>query len=839
MLSKINPVFIRNKINENEYPKNIHFQALTWYAEDFETQEDTSDGESKVEYNIYINGVTEEGHSITVRITDFKPYFYVEIPDSFRDNEINKFYGYVEKRLSKESYGLDSYSVTKKKKIYPYLGPKKFKFAKLNFKTERAFKKCKNIFVYQDNYKIKIPGIGEQNYKYFETNIENVNRFCHLNDLETTGWICVKKYKENDEYSTSQINITVKSDNLERIKDKNSISPITIFSWDIECLPEDTEEFPNPDLPNDVICLIGVVIHKYGTEHKQKFIFSSKLCSHIEGVVVVEGTSEKELLTNFCEFVKIVDPDFIIGYNTWGFDDKYLWKRMKLHDIDFSSFSRISQIFPSLKKKELSSNAYGNNEYNYIDFTGRETFDVIEAVRREHKLQSYSLNAVAEHFLKENKVDLPYRELFEILANGDPDKIAKAAEYCIGDADLPLKIVLKLNMIPNYVEMAKTTHVPISWLLFRGQQCKVFSLIVKFAMKKGFIIPVYEQRGQTYAFKGAKVLSAYTGLYYDPIAGLDFASLYPSIMIAYNMCYSTFIEDKDTMNYVKENGIPYETIEWEEDENESDGDSNSDSEEEEIVISSKPNVPKEKSIKKYSFSFVQYKDKDGNILEKGQQGILGEILLELWQGRKDTKKLMKNEKDNFKYAVLNGKQLAQKVTMNSMYGFTGADKGILPLKPIAASVTATGRKMIQETSSMAKERYGAITIYGDSIPEYEIITIKKNGKIEDMTIGKFADLVEQDWEEYRGFKVNNVNINNKLYKNVENLGYLTYTHKGFQLVKKVIKHDTSKKLYRIKARDSAGKIHEVVVTEGHSLIKSDGNLAEAKTLQIGDKLLEY
>jgi DNA polymerase delta subunit 1 len=517
---------------------------------------------------------------------------------------------------------------------------------------------------------------------------------------------------------------------------------------------------------------------------------------------------------------------------------------MKLHDIDFSSFSRISQIFPSLKKKELSSNAYGNNEYNYIDFTGRETFDVIEAVRREHKLSSYSLNSVAEHFLKENKVDLPYRELFEILASGNPEQIAKAATYCIGDADLPLKILLKLNMIPNYVEMAKTTHVPISWLLFRGQQCKVFSLIVKAAMKKGYVIPVYEQNGPTYAFKGAKVLNAYTGLYYDPIAGLDFASLYPSIMIAYNMCYSTFIEDKDTMNYVKENNIPYETIEWEEDDNEDyeeDYIENNSSDEEEckkIVVCQKPNE-KEKSLKKYSFSFVQYEDKNGNVMENGQRGILGEILLELWQGRKATKKLMKNENDSFTYAVLNGKQLAQKVTMNSMYGFTGADKGILPLKPIAASVTATGRKMIQETSSMAKEKYGAITIYGDSIPGYEIITIQKNNIIKDIKIEEFSNIIEQDWEEYRGFKINDIEIKNKLYKNIENLGYLTYTHKGFKLIKKIIKHDSKKKLYKIKAKDSNGKIHEVIVTEGHSLIKSDGNLLEASKAKLGDKLYEY
>lgn len=843
-MDQIDEQFIRHKLDENKYPENINFQALSWYTSDFDNDDDiNSNGECKKEYNVCISGVTDTGHSITVILSDFKPYFYVQIPDNFMDFEVNKFYNYIKNRLRDDSYGLESYSVTKKQKLFPYLMNKKFRFMKLKFTSDKTYKRTKNMFVYQDQTPIVITGIENQVYEYFETNVEHLNRFCHVNDLQTTGWIKVNKYEHDFDCGNSQINIKTKSKYLKSNKDINVVAPLTIFSWDIECLPENTEEFPNPELPNDIICLIGVVIHKYGTEYKQKFVFTGKPCSKVDGVVIIEGSSEKELLVNFCNFVGKVCPDFIIGYNTWGFDDNYLWKRLNLYDIDCEMFSRISRVSPSLKKKELSSNAYGNNEYNYIDFVGRETFDVIEAIRREHKLPSYSLNTVSEHFLGKHKVDLPYRELFNILADNNPDGIAKGAEYCIEDSNLPLELVLKLNMIPNYIEMAKTTYVPISWLLFRGQQCKVFSLIVKAAMIKGLIIPVYNRNGaQQYKFKGATVLNAYTGLYYDPIAGLDFASLYPSIMIAYNMCYSTYIADEKTLEYVNKNGIPYETIEWEEDLDNLDdlaGNDEEDSDEEALKEALNQKKINNTGVKKYSFSFVQIEDKNGNVLEKGQRGLLGEILLELWQGRKATKKLMKNEKDEFMYAVLNGKQLAQKVTMNSIYGFTGADKGIFPLKPIAASVTATGRKMIEETSSMAKERYGAITIYGDSIPGYEVITLKKENNIKEISIENFANEISKEWDPYRGFKLDEINIYNKFYKNIEGLGYYAYTHEGYQPIKKVIKHDTTKKLYKIIAKDSNGNIHSVIVTEGHSLIDINGNLLKANSAKVGDLLWNY
>ena len=377
--------------------------------------------------------------------------------------------------------------------------------------------------------------------------------------------------------------------------------------------------------------------------------------------------------------------------------------------------------------------------------------------------------------------------------------------------------------------MAKASFVPIEWLLFRGQQCKVFSLIAKKAREFKYIIPVmHRSKGAiTTKFKGATVIPPHIGLYYDPIVGLDFAALYPSIIIAWNMCYSTVITSIEMLNYVKAKNIPYLTVEWTEEPD-----------------------PKDmiQKAKHYSFSFVQIEDKNGKELPGGTRGLLGIILTDLAKSRKATKALMKSETDPFMQAVLNGKQLAIKVTMNSVYGFTGAEEfGTLPCKAIAASVTAKGREMIERTSQMAQEQFGAMTIYGDSIPEWELVTVIDSSDSSDsrgscdISIKNLADNLAANvkWQDYRGFKIDDTEILNKEYKNMEECNLNTLTHLGYQKINKIIRHTTQKKLFEIKAKDTYGNIHSVTVTEGHSLVLQNGNLITAESLKLGDMLANY
>jgi DNA polymerase delta subunit 1 len=226
----------------------------------------------------------------------------------------------------------------------------------------------------------------------------------------------------------------------------------------------------------------------------------------------------------------------------------------------------------------------------------------------------------------------------------------------------------KLCILLNLLEMAKATWVPLCFLVERGQQIKVFSQLTKKARELGFMVPTIRYGAiPEEPYEGATVLDAQKGAYYTPITALDFEALYPSIMMAHNLCYSSYVMDEKRYGNIP--GITYETFEI--------GD------------------------RKYKFA-------------QDVPSLLPAILLELKQFRKKAKKDMAAATGSMK-EVYNGKQLAYKISMNSVYGFTGAGKGILPCVPIASTTTCKGRMMIDETKKYVEENFpGAKVRYGDT-----------------------------------------------------------------------------------------------------------------------------
>lgn len=228
----------------------------------------------------------------------------------------------------------------------------------------------------------------------------------------------------------------------------------------------------------------------------------------------------------------------------------------------------------------------------------------------------------------------------------------------------------KLLVLVNHIEMARVTGVPLSFLLARGQQIKVVSMLYRRARQDGLLIPTLERaasgESDDSTYEGATVISPKTGFYNEPICTLDFASLYPSIMRAHNLCYSTLIAPSDLSK-----------------------------------------LDKDDYIKTPSNTYF--------IKSKVHPGILPQILKSLLDQRAIAKKDMKAAKDPLIKAVQNGRQLALKVSANSVYGFTGATNGFLPCLEISEAVTSFGRQMIDSTAKYVIEHYpGSDVIYGDT-----------------------------------------------------------------------------------------------------------------------------
>lgn len=782
----------------------LTFQALSWYEDDFQSENEQPN------YQIFVHGATKEGFSVCLRITGFTPYFYVLIPEPLQNIWSQRNTKQLVNILNlKSKNGIHDHRTLLRTKLFPFENNRQLKFIKLYFTTQEALKKCKYAF----KKPIRIPNLCEVTFEPFETNIQSVLRFSHVRNIRMTGWITshnpTYSFDDDNEFSRAQITATTDWKDVSPF-DCDDIAPFLILSYDLECFSSrGYPKFPEADVPGDFISQIGCSWWTFGHQtQKHQVVFTCVTSNDVPNVTIINCKSEKDMLRQFCLAIEAQDPDMITGYNIWGFDDTYLWRRLELLGLTpfADRLSRIVERNPQLVPKTMSSGAYGHNEFKIISMYGRESFDVCFATRREYKLESFKLDKVAEHFLDDHKVSIPirlgldtpdtpiakrtnpYQLLFEIVARKDPSEIAIICEYCAHDALLPILLIEKLCFFPNYIEMAKSTRVPIDWLLLRGQQCKVFSQIAYEARLRDYVIPVIEgsdnQGEEEEKYKGATVLHANTGAYFEPVAGLDFKSLYPSIMIAYNMCYTTLVQDPKYMNLPN---VEYETIKWYE----------------------------EDKDKHYSFTFVQ-----------NQKGLLPSILERLWDERNQTKVLMKKHKGTFRETILNGKQLAIKVTMNSAYGFAGASRGMLPCKAIAASVTAKGREMIARTSKMAQELYNCVTTYGDSVTSKTPILVRNTHSL--VNILPISELATT-WEPYPNFKPNEPDRTDK-QQSICN--YEVWDGTNWTAIRRVIRHKVRKTIYRV--RTNTGYVE---VTEDHSLITKGGSYVKPRHVPVGSQLL--
>ena len=768
----------------------MYFQPLIWLGED-----SGNEWGEDIEYKIRIFGRDSEGVCKDLTITKCPLYFYIMIPSNkWKNSDIKMLCEYIK---SIYGDGITNIKLVKGIPLYPFTNNEMRRYLRIDFIRKITFYSLRKMLKNPLDISLNVP--RGYIFKTCESILDPILRLGHVQDIRTAGWIEIDDDNDVIECESSML----KSYRTENGDEYPKFAPFIIMSWDIEAYS--SLGYPNlPDsmLDGDYISQIGVTIWIFGGDTK-KYIFNWFKSENInKDVVEFLYSSEKEMLKGFCEWVKKEDPDIITGYNTWGFDDNYLFNRMKKHNIleDLDLLSRIDDKQVNIVDKVLSSSAYGHNEFRILNIPGRMSFDMLVCIRKDHKLQKYSLNSVSEHFLNDCKDDIGAEELFSILEIGNPKDIGRVCNYCVQDTYLVIKLMDKLCIITNFVEMAKSTRVPMDWLLVRGQQCKVYSQLLYETRKLNYIVTDREEPPLTY--KGATVLTAKSGAFFDPVIALDFKSLYPSIMIDYNMCYSTIVTEDKYMNL---DGINYKKVEWEE----------------ELDICTNQECLgnclycKGERIKKFSYTYVQ-----------SIPGILPGILSRLWDERNMAKKKMKKNRGTFLEKVYDGQQLAIKVTMNSIYGFCGADKGMQSCKPIAASVTAKGREMIDETSTIAQELTNCITVYGDSVTAETSIMVKINNLINFIAIEDFSTL----WTEYRGFKINDKTINSK-EQSLPLPGLQVWDGKNWTYVKRIIRHKTQKKIYRILTHTSC-----VEVTEDHSLINEEGQYIKPGEIKINDRL---
>jgi len=605
-----------------------------------------------------------------------------------------------------------------------------------------------------------------------------------------------------------------------------------------------------PPLKGDEIIQIGTTVHKYGSEEiVYKNIISLNTCDAIKDADVISCKSEKQLLLEWRNLMGRLNPDILSGYNIFGFDMEYMWIRAVENQIadDFlKGLGRNLTRKSDLIVQKLSSSALGDNELKYFDLDGIVVIDLLKVMQRDHKLDSYKLDNVAQVFIGDKKDDLKPHEIFKKFKGTSSDRCT-IANYCIQDCALVNRILHKLKIMENNIGMANVCLVPLNYLFKRGQGIKIFSLVAKQCMDRNHLIPVNKYadirlESDMDGYEGAVVLEPKEGIYLDdPIVVFDYGSLYPSSMIARNLSHDCYVMDKKYQ--VKDDpNIDYTTVSY--DLYEGTGD-------------------KKKKVGVKECVFAQYKD--------GRKGIISDILCMLLTERKNTRKKMeyktvtrnnksavngivsekgssyeifniengntttipkkdvasvKDTYNNFEKDVFDALQLAYKITANSLYGQIGARTSPIYLKDIAACTTATGREMIMLAKDFVEKNYNAEVIYGDSVMPYTPITYRTSDQLYVNTFEK----LEGQWTAYEKFKQSDANICNK--EQFQPIDMEVWTHRGWSKIVRVIRHKTVKKIYRVYTESGC-----VDVTEDHSLLDITGNIIKPFDCMIGTTLL--
>lgn len=772
--------------------RSITFKPFYWHAEDLIDYD--------FDYNehiIYCAGLTTDNKSVMVKITGFTPYVYLELPtDRKWDNtKIRLLFEHFQKIF--RSNAPLSYKPAKKKNLY-HLTPMNVLI--LTFPTVKAMKsfayKLKNT-----RFTVPGVGVIPSNqFKAHESNIPSELKFTTTRGIDPSGWITVKETIEEEQEGTeiderkfSYNDIDCHCIWTDVVKTEEDLSHIILehkyMSFDIECHSDNpNSKLPDPSIPENEAFQISCRFGRLNSDEPQRRVLLTLFdCNDIEDVEIVKCKSEKELLVKFVKITQEENPDMFVGYNIMKFDWQYLIKRAEKLEV-YDTLTKITRLKNKKSYKDVakwSSSAYGTQEFEYLHSYGRMQVDLLPEIERNYKLPSYSLNVVSEHFLKEKKDDVSPKQLFMLFAlvrdftnndysmgelrkevevrmpkvmcnNNHVSQLKKdllsattkqeitqilkqpmwiTGKYCDQDTNLPIRLMKMLNMLTAMEAMSNCTNVPMSYLHTRGQQIKVIGQFLRNTIKENIVIPLSVQSTED-KYQGATVIEANAGDY-DNIVTLDFASLYPSMMISYNICYTTFVTDES---------VPDEEchiLEWSE---------------HKYCKCPKDEFPDQKCSDKkkvfcadhrYRFYKVQIapdgtRSREG-LLPRMERNMLSERKIKKkemakWQARVSMNRGHATEKDisyykkcgyeiiekgslsekedatcDMKGGVCNAQQLALKVSANSMYGILGARKGYIPLIAGAASVTAMGRFSILDSIRYIREKYPKTKlVYGDT-----------------------------------------------------------------------------------------------------------------------------
>lgn len=491
-------------------------------------------------------------------------------------------------------------------------------------------------------------------FRLYESAVDAVTRFVLDNKFGTFGWysaVGATRRQQNKRDSWTDLEFDCAVEDLSFDPSVSDWPPYRVLSFDIECIGD--AGFPSAANLADMIIQISCVVWRVDASDYRKMLLTIGTCSDLEGVEVYQFPSELDLLYGFLSLIRDAQVEFLTGYNIANFDLQYVVDRAsQLYNIDPCRFCRVKTgaRFEVVRPREsLGCFARASSK---IKISGLVPIDMYGVCKDKMNLSDYKLNTVAGACLGTKKDDVSYKEIPLLFRQGGEGR-ARVGRYCVLDSVLVMDLLRYFMTHVEISEIARLSRIPVRRVLGDGQQIRVFTCLLAAAAEDDYILPTpHRENGEGY--QGATVINPRPGFYNEPVLVVDFASLYPSIIQAHNLCYSTMIPHAELGEHPYLTPADYETH----------------------VLPSGP------------IHFVK---------PRVTKSLLSSLLTAWLKKRKDIRRELAGCADPVKKIILDKQQLAIKVTCNSVYGFTGVASGLLPCIRIAETVTCLGRQMLDRS----------------------------------------------------------------------------------------------------------------------------------------------
>lgn len=396
---------------------------------------------------------------------------------------------------------------------------------------------------------------------------------------------------------------------------------------------------------------------------------------------------EADLINSMIDEVRSLDPDVLCGWevqaNSWG----YFMARAQSYGVD------VRELLGRAPRKRSGGNVdnWSTRHTSSLKIAGRHIINTWRVMRSELNLNFYTLHNVARHVLKQRVPRYTNATLNQWFSEGTPAEASRVLSYIADLASIVLEILDETQFVTKTSEFARVFGIDFFSVISRGSQFKVESFMLRIAKPESFVL-ISPSRAQVGKQNGAEcmplIMEPASAFYKSPLLVLDFQSLYPSVMVAYNYCYSTCLgrikdfKGQNKFGVLDDLEIPAGTLEKLKDH---------------LTIAPNGMIYVKPSVRK---------------------SLLAKMLTELLDTRVMVKQGMKLAGNNKALLrVLDARQLSLKFICNVTYGYTSASfSGRMPAVEVADSIVQSGRETLEKAIHLIEStsKWGAHVVYGDT-----------------------------------------------------------------------------------------------------------------------------